>query len=176
MKLTDKVLENQKNYRVAFIVAIVILVLGMYGALSVRLIILDQGKGASHSVQDQPKPQYTRNPTLAPPTTGSQKADKPVDYGSSIPVALEVVDAFLKNDQTRFNRLAAPALASDVGGAELRPPNQKIVGKPEIIANGPTQQTVKVPTSTGDLELIMAIEFSDTGAQGAWIAQEMRYK
>ena len=88
----------------------------------------------------------------APPAT--------TDYGSSIPVALEAVSAFLTGDRPKFASLAQPDAVELVNEAPV--PHGSITASASTVLPGPTQQKINVPTTDGDLLLDMII------VDGSW--------
>ena len=162
-------LSNPRRFRNLKIAAILALILLVVGSIMFRHL-------ESRSTAVAPTPSATQigppNPDLVAPKALTPSA--PVeDFGSSIHIALEAVDAFLRNDSARFAEIASPGIVSDVNQAPERQAGQKIIGSPRLIEPGPTQQTVRVSTTGGALILTMVIDRKDGPAR--WVVDDMKY-
>lgn len=106
---------------------------------------------------------------LVPPSPTWDEPSPTADYGSSAPVALEAVSAFLRNDAIGFAKYAQPEAVEGANEAPARPAGQKITGS-TILLDGPTRQQVQVRTSEGPLILDMAV------VDGKWRVLDMVYQ
>lgn len=107
---------------------------------------------------------------LLPPSPAASAGSPTPDYGSSAPVALEAVQAFLLADHSGFARLAQPEAVESVNEAPAPPAGQQITGNVKTLLGGPTRQQVQVLTTDGPLILDMIV------VDGAWKVQEIRYQ
>jgi hypothetical protein len=122
--------------------------------------------------QPQPLPSETPetvSTALLPPSPAVEEASPTPEYGSSAPIALEAVQAFLTGDRPKFARLGQQEAVETVNEAAVPPPGQRITGNPKTLLGGPTRQQISVPTTDGDLVLDMVI------VDGAWKVMSIEY-
>lgn len=106
---------------------------------------------------------------LLPPSPALEEASPTPQYGSSAPIAMEAVQAFLTGDRPKFARLGQQEAVESVNEAQIPPPGQRITGQVKTLLDGPTRQKVAVPTTDGDLVLDMVV------VDGAWKVMSIEY-
>lgn len=139
--------------------------------LLVSLMTIRLSAGSDGSAEPLPSASPTVvNTEMVPPTEAATATPNPQpSYGSSIPIALVAVEAWLQGDYQRFETVAQPAALEAVVDSGVNPPGGKVNGEVETLEGGPTQQTLQVPTSGGPMELVMVI----SGER--WQVQSIRY-
>lgn len=165
-----QILESPRRLIVTVIVAALGAVLGLGLALVIR-----SGGGETRLDAQPARPGPTASPTddrLIPPTPEITTESTPdVDYGSPAPIALEAVQAFLDNDHARFSSLATQEVVEAVNAAPDPRPGQAVLGDVETVLPGPTEQTMRIMTTDGTLEVVMTAD----AEVGGWLVSDMRY-
>jgi len=145
-------------------------------ALAVTAIILGVGLTMARLPEpaSAPLPTQTADPApettdLLPDTPAPDSGSPLPDYGPSDQVALEAVAAFLRNDAPGFARLAQQEATEAVNEAPARPAGARITGDVTTVHDGPTRQSVSVPTTDGALLLDMVV------VDGSWKVLDIEY-
>lgn len=143
--------------------------------ICVLMVTLTIGRMPSPPVASGPLPASSATPEptsseLLPVDPGTAEGSPLPEYGSSAPIALEAVNAFLLADHAGFARLAQQEAVEAINEAPDPKPGQQIIGVPTTVAGGPTRQTIDVRTTDGVLRLDMII------VDGAWKVLDMRYQ
>ena len=103
----------------------------------------------------------------APATpSGAASAVVVTPQGSSLSTSLVAAEAILKGDRRALATVAAPSVLRLI---EDTPRGDAIASAPRIIEPGPTQQTVRIDTRKGHLDLVMAV------SKSGWIVTDVDY-
>lgn len=137
------------------------------------LMIMFLRAASTGQVESAPAPAGTPEPVstaLLPPSPAPEAASPTPEYGSSAPIALEAVQAFLTGNRPGFARLGQQEAVEMVNEAPIPPPGQRITGAAKTLLDGPTRQKVSVPTTDGPLVLDMVV------VDGAWKVMSIEYQ
>ena len=160
--MIDWIFDNPRRMRrVALGIALAVLFLFLTATVA-RLKALPTlpavTASTSPATTTTPQPQASRSQAFS--------ASPTPDYGSSLPIALEAVQAFLDGDHAKYSSLASQQAAEDANDAVVDP-GQVLTGAGKILLGGPTRQKVQVPTSMGKIILNMV------EVDGAWTVDSM---
>lgn len=152
----DLILGTPRRWRVTK----VLVTLTLFALLAVSLTARYLG------LQEAAAPQP---PALASaPATSPEAASGVVvtPQGSSLSTSLVAAEAILKGDRRALATVAAPSVLRLI---EDTPRSDAIASAPRIIEPGPTQQTVRIDTRKGHLDLVTAM------SKSGWIVTDVDY-
>lgn len=153
----DLILGTPRRWRVTKVLVTLTLFALLAVSLTARYIGLQEAAAP-------PQPPALASAPATSPEAASGVVVTP--QGSSLSTSLVAAEAILKDDRRALATVAAPSVLRLI---EDTPRSDAIASAPRIIEPGPTQQTVRIDTRKGHLDLVMAM------SKSGWIVTDVDY-